>query len=49
MTLRLTRRAYTHMPVGVQSELARDQFIRAIAPKELGAREVVAYFSKTFN
>ena len=31
----LTRRAYAHMPPGVQSELARDQFIRALFPSEL--------------
>ena len=31
----LTRRAYAHMPPSVQSELARDQFIRALAPAEL--------------
>ena len=31
----LTRRAYAHMPPGVQSELARDQFIRALVPTEL--------------
>ncbi|XP_010793873.1 uncharacterized protein [Notothenia coriiceps] len=31
----LTRRAYAHMPPGVQSELARDQFIRALLPADL--------------
>ncbi|XP_078786579.1 uncharacterized protein LOC144983599 [Oryzias latipes] len=31
----LTRRAYAHMSPGVQSELARDQFIRALTPSEL--------------
>ncbi|KAG7506811.1 contactin-associatedBBS2-like 5 [Solea senegalensis] len=31
----LTRHAYAHMPPSVQSELARDQFIRAISPVEL--------------
>lgn len=31
----LTRRAYAHMPPDVQSELARDQFIRALSPTEL--------------
>lgn len=31
----LSRRAYSHMPPGVQSELARDQFIRAIHPADL--------------
>lgn len=31
----LTRRAYAHMPSGVQVELVRDQFIRALPPTEL--------------
>ena len=31
----LTRQAYAHMPPDVQSELARDQFIRALSPTEL--------------
>lgn len=31
----LTRRAYAHMPPDVQSELARDQFIRALSPTDL--------------
>ena len=31
----LTRWAYTHMPPDVQSELARDQFVRALSPTEL--------------
>ena len=31
----LTLRAYAHMPPSVQSELARDQFIRALLPLEL--------------
>ena len=31
----LVRRAYAHMLPGVQSELARDQFIRALSPTEL--------------
>ncbi|XP_034079967.1 uncharacterized protein LOC117551264 [Gymnodraco acuticeps] len=31
----LTRRAYAHMPPGVQSELAHDQFIRALRPADL--------------
>ena len=30
----LTRRAYAHMPPSVPSELARDQFIRALLPSE---------------
>ncbi|KAJ8367111.1 hypothetical protein AAFF_G00330960 [Aldrovandia affinis] len=34
----LTRRAYGHMPSGVQSELARDQFIRALTPADLRAQ-----------
>ena len=31
----MTRRAYGHMPPGVQSELARDQFVRALRPADL--------------
>ncbi|XP_034053030.1 myosin heavy chain, embryonic smooth muscle isoform-like [Gymnodraco acuticeps] len=31
----LTRRVYAHMPPGVQSELVRDQFIRALLPADL--------------
>lgn len=31
----LARRAYAHIPPSVQSELARDQFIRALSPAEL--------------
>lgn len=31
----LMRRAYAHVPPGVQSELARDQFIRALLPADL--------------
>ena len=31
----LTRRAYAHMPTSVQTELARDQFIRALSPSDL--------------
>lgn len=31
----LTRRAYAHMPTTVQTELARDQFIRALSPPDL--------------
>ncbi|KAJ8416517.1 hypothetical protein AAFF_G00358050 [Aldrovandia affinis] len=34
----LTRRAYGHMPSEVQSELARDQFIRALSPADLRAQ-----------
>ncbi|KAJ8387533.1 hypothetical protein AAFF_G00152290 [Aldrovandia affinis] len=34
----LTRRAYGHMPSEVQSELARDQFIRALTPLTSGLR-----------
>ncbi|KAJ8358108.1 hypothetical protein AAFF_G00032830 [Aldrovandia affinis] len=34
----LTRRAYGHMPSEVQSELARDQFIRALTPADLRAQ-----------
>ncbi|KAJ8012961.1 hypothetical protein DPEC_G00048320 [Dallia pectoralis] len=33
--LSMTRRAYGTMPLGVQDELARDSFIRALAPTEL--------------
>lgn len=39
----MARRAYAHMPVGVQSELARDQFIRAIAPRELRIQTQLAH------
>lgn len=31
----LARRAYAHMPTPVQTELARDQFIRALSPSDL--------------
>ena len=31
----LTQQAYAHMDQGMQSELARDQFIRALFPTEL--------------
>ncbi|XP_029574004.1 uncharacterized protein LOC115165110 [Salmo trutta] len=34
--LSLTRRAYATMPIGVQDELARDSFIRALSSTELG-------------
>ncbi|KAM6927806.1 TATA element modulatory factor [Xenentodon cancila] len=39
----LTRRAYAHMPADVQSELARDQFIRAIHPRELRIQTQLAH------
>ena len=39
----LARRAYAHMPPGVQSELARDQFIRAITPRELRIQTQLAH------
>uniref|UniRef100_A0AAV2LHA2 CCHC-type domain-containing protein n=1 Tax=Knipowitschia caucasica TaxID=637954 RepID=A0AAV2LHA2_KNICA len=39
----LTRRAYAHMPPEVQSELARDQFIRALALRELRAQTQLAH------
>ncbi|KAK7896492.1 hypothetical protein WMY93_021817 [Mugilogobius chulae] len=39
----LTRRAYAHMPAGIQSELARDQFIRALTPRELRAQTQLAH------
>lgn len=39
----LARRAYAHMPTGVQSELARDQFIRALTPKELRIQTQLAH------
>lgn len=39
----LTRRAYAHMPTDVQSELARDQFVRAIAPRELRIQTQLAH------
>lgn len=31
----LARKAYAHMPIPVQTELARDQFIRALSPPDL--------------
>lgn len=39
----LARRAYAHMPTEVQSELARDQFIRAITPRELRIQMQLAH------
>lgn len=39
----LTRRAYSHMPAAVQSELARDQFIRALSPRELRVQTQLAH------
>lgn len=39
----LTRRAYAHMPTDVQGELARDQFIRAIVPRELRIQTQLAH------
>lgn len=39
----LARRAYSHMPADVQSELARDQFIRAINPRELRVQTQLAH------
>ena len=39
----LARRAYSHMSPEVQSELARDQFIRAITPRELRVQTQLAH------
>ena len=39
----LARRAYAHMPAEVQCELARDQFIRAITPRELRIQTQLAH------
>ncbi|KAL7868739.1 hypothetical protein SRHO_G00101230 [Serrasalmus rhombeus] len=39
----LTRRAYSHMTPDVQSELARDQFIRTITPSELRMQTQLAH------
>lgn len=39
----MVRRAYAHMPSEVQSELARDQFIRAITPRELRIQTQLAH------
>ncbi|KAI3366468.1 hypothetical protein L3Q82_000601 [Scortum barcoo] len=41
----LARRAYAYMPTKVQSELARDQFIRAITPRELCIQTQLAHLS----
>ncbi|XP_077941620.1 uncharacterized protein LOC144385336 [Gasterosteus aculeatus] len=38
----LTRRAYAHMPTPVQTELARDQFVRALSPSDLRAHTQLA-------
>lgn len=39
----LVRRAYARMPTEVQSELARDQFIQAITPRELRIQTQLAH------
>lgn len=39
----LTRKAYAHMPAEIQGELARDQFIRAITPRELRIQTQLAH------
>lgn len=39
----LSRKAYAHMPAVVQNELARDQFIRALLPKELRVQTQLAH------
>lgn len=39
----LTRRAYPHMPAAVQAELARDQFIRALSPRDLRVQTQLAH------
>lgn len=39
----LARRAYAHMPIIVQNELARDQFIRALSPRELRVQTQLAH------
>lgn len=39
----LARRAYGHMPTDVQNELARDQFIRAVSPRELRIQTQLAH------
>lgn len=39
----LARKAYAHMPVDVQNELARDQFIRAMTPRELRIQTQLAH------
>ncbi|KAE8295056.1 hypothetical protein D5F01_LYC05979 [Larimichthys crocea] len=39
----LARRAYAHMSPDVQNELARDQFIRAITPRELRIQTQLAH------
>lgn len=39
----LSRRAYAHMTPAVQSELAQDQFIQAITPRELSVQTQLAH------
>lgn len=39
----LARKAYAHMPTDVQNELARDQFIRAVTPRELRIQTQLAH------
>lgn len=39
----LARKAYAHMPTDVQNELARDQFIRALSPRELRIQTQLAH------
>lgn len=39
----LSRRAYAHMPPYIQSELARDQFIRALIPADLRVQTQLAH------
>lgn len=39
----LSRRAYAHMPPAVQGELARDQFVQAITPRELRVQTQLAH------
>lgn len=39
----LARKAYAHMPTDVQNELARDQFIRAVSPRELRIQTQLAH------
>lgn len=39
----LSRMAYAHMPPTVQSELARDQFIQAITPREMHIQTQLAH------
>lgn len=39
----LARKAYAHVPTDVQNELARDQFIRAVTPRELCIQTQLAH------